>query len=254
MRKLDSVSSLKTAGVFLVTCSMVLCCIGAFAQGRGAGGPPGLEKNDKAWEIEANTVAQGLGLSAEQSKKLVDAYKAARDSQMTAMREAMGQGGRPEPGKRMEITKAEAAKLETALKGFLKPEETTKAMASLGTLNARWDRMVMALDAMNLEEKPRAEAMKLVEQNVAETGKIMQGAAAGGDFQAMREKMAPLRDKLDADLAKVLSADQMTKWKEATATRGGPGRGAGPGPGGPPPAAPPAAPPAPPAAPKPAEK
>ena len=255
MRKLDSVSSLKTVAVLLAACSLVLYCTGAFAQGRGPGGPPGfLEKNEKAWEIEAKTVAQGIGLAAEPSKKLVDAYKAARESHIAAFRETMGQGGRPEPGKRMEITKAEAAKFETALKGFLKPEEVTKAMASLGTLNTRWDRMVTVLDGMNLEEKPRAEAMKLVEQNVAETGKIMQGAAAGGDFQAMREKMAPLRDKLDADLAKVLSADQMAKWKEATTMRGGQGRGAGPGAGGPPPAAAPAAPPAPPAAPKPAEK
>jgi hypothetical protein len=254
MRNLDSVPSLKTAGVLLAVCSLVLCCIGAAAQGPGPGGPPGfLEKNDKAWEIEAKTVAQGIGIPAEQSKKLVVAYKAARESHIAALREAMGQGVRPEPGKRMEITKAEAAKFETALKGFLKPEGTTTAMASLGTFNTRWDRMVMALDGMSLEEKPKAEAMKLVEQHVVESGKVMQAAAASNDMQSMREKMTPLRDKLDADLAKVLSAEQMTKWKEETAMRRGPGRGAGPGAGGPPPATAPAAPAAP-AAPKPAEK
>jgi len=255
MRNLNDVSPLKTAGVFLVTCSMVLCCIGAFAQGRGPGGPPSfLEKNEKAWEIEAKTVAQEIGLAAEPSTKLVDAYKAARESHIAALREAMGQGGRPELGKRMEVNKAEAAKFETALKGFLKPEEVTKAMASLGTLNPRWDRMVTVLDGMNLEEKPKTEAMKLLEQHVVESGKAMQAAAASNDFQSIREKSTQLREKLDADLAKVLSAEQMTKWKEETAMRGGAGRGAGPGPGGPPSAAPPVAPPAPPAAPKPAEK
>jgi hypothetical protein len=251
MRKLDSVSSLKTAAVLLAACSLVLCCTGAFAQGRGPGGSPGfLEKNEKAWEMEAKTVAQGIGLAAEPSKKLLDAYKAARESHIAALREAMGQGGRPEPGKRMEVNKAEAAKFETALKGVLKPEEVTKAMASLGTFNSRWDRMVTVLDGMNLEEKPKTEAMKLVEQHVVESGKAMQAAAASNDFQSIREKSMQLREKLDADLAKVLSAEQMTKWKEETAMRGGAGRGAGPGPGGPPPAAPPA----PPAAPKPAAK
>jgi hypothetical protein len=41
-----------------------------------------------------------------------------------------------------------------------------------------------------------------------------------------------MRDKLDTDLAKLLSAEQMTKWKAETAMRGPGGggrRGGGPG-------------------------
>jgi len=246
----------KTALVFLSACLLVLGCLGAVAQPPAPGGP-GLERNDKAWEMEAKCVAQEIALSAELTTKLVDAYKTARDSYMTAAREAMGEGGQRDYSKIIELNKTQAAKLETALKGFLKPDQTTKAMASLGTFNRQWDRMVTVLDGMKLDEKANTTAMKSVTEFVVESGKVRQAAVAGGDFQSLREKTAPLREKLDADLAKVLSAEQVTKWKEETAMRRGGGGGGGRGPGQPPappaPPAAPAAPAAPPAA-KPAAK
>jgi hypothetical protein len=127
----------------------------------------------------------------------------------------------------MEVNQAEKAKFETALKGFLNPEQTTKALATLGSFSRRWDPMVEALDGMNLEEKKKAEAMKLVADAVAESDKAMQAAMASGDRESVRDTMTKLREKLDADMGKILSAEQMTKWTEATAMRGGRGRSAG---------------------------
>jgi Spy/CpxP family protein refolding chaperone len=228
--------NMKIVTVLVAACALVLCATAAVAQGRGPGGPPPApEKNPKAWELEAKTVAQDIGLSAEQTAKLTEAYKAARESQMAAVMAKMGElgGGRRNFGAIREVNVAERAKLETALKAFLNPEQSEKALAPLGTFSRRWDPMVTALDGMTLEEKAKTGAMKLVAGFVAESDKAMQAAAGGNDFQAVREQIGKLKEKLDADMAKILSAEQMTTWTEASAMRRGP-RGAG----GPPAAAP----------------
>ena len=212
--------------MFLGVGALLVCCSGAFAQPPGPGGPPGPpEKNEKAWNIEANAVAQSLTLSPELTTKLADAYKAARESLMEAHRAAMKPGERPDPAKMREVTQAEKAKFEAAVKAFLNPEQTTKAVAILGAGGRRLDPMAIALDGLNLDEKAKSAAWKLVFDYLVEADSAMPTAAAGGDRQAMREKAGTLKAKLDADMAKVLSADQLTKWNEATAMRGGWGGG-----------------------------
>jgi hypothetical protein len=225
------VSSSRTVGVVLGICAMLICCAGAFAQeGRPGPTPPDPQKMAKVWEAEAKTVAQSLTLSADLTTKLVDAYKAAREGQMTAMRAAREQGAPRDPAKMMEATKAEKAKFETTLKGFLNAEQATSALASLGTFSRQWDSMAGILDGLGLDAKSKAGADKLVLDFIVASGKIRE-AAPGSDFVALREKLQPLRETLDADLAKVLSAEQITKWKQAT-TRRGPRGGEGPRGGG----------------------
>lgn len=233
----------------VLSCALVAAlfgaCIGAVAQpggGRGEG-PPSPELMAKAQAMEAATVAQSLSLPADKSAKLADAYKAARESHMTAMRAVQKPGERPDFQAMQGVTQAEAAKFETAVKAFLTPEQTATAVATLGTFNRRWDRMVLTLDGLGLADKPKAEAMKLAMDNVAESGKAMKAMAGSTDREAMRAQQQKMRENLDTALAKVLSADQMEKWKAETAMRGG-GRRGGPGngPGTPPAPAPPATP------------
>ena len=245
--------------MFLGIGALLACCSGAFAQAPRPGGPPGPpENNEKACAIEATAVAQSLALSPELTTKLADAYKAARASLMAARQASMKPGERPDMAKMREITVAEKTKFETAVKAFLNPEQTTKAVAMLGSGGRHLDPMAMALDGMNLDEKAKPAAWKLVFDYVVASDSAMQAAAASNDMQSVREKMNQLKEKLDNDMAKVLSADQLAKWKEATA-RGGGMRGGPHGPGGPggehKPAGVPAAPaPAPAPAPKPAAK
>ncbi len=210
---------------------LVAACLGAAAQpGGGRGEGPSPEMMTKAQTLEAATVAQSLSLPADKATKLAEAYKAARESHMTAMRAVMKPGERPDFEAMQGVTKAEAAKFETAVKAFLNPEQTATVLATLGTFNRRWDRMVLTLDGMGLAEKPKTDAMKLVMDNVAESGKAMQAMSGSTDREAMRAQQQKTREKLDTELAKVLSADQMTKWKAETAMRGG-GRGGRGGPG-----------------------
>ncbi len=207
---------------------IVLGCVAAMAQG----GPPSIANPDQVWEGEAKAVAKDLSLSAEQTGKLVEAYKAARVSHQTAMREKMSQrqGGRPDFSGFVAIADAEKAKLETALKGFLNADQTTKAMAILGTLSRRWDSMVAVLDSMGLDEKTKAAAMKVTMASAIESEAMMRSAMSGQDRGAMRDKFLETRNKLNAEMAKVLNPDQMAKWNEAMSAQRGGRRGAPPAP------------------------
>lgn len=208
--------------VFLGVLVLGLCGLVAVAQeaAPGAGPRAGFGPNEKAWELQAKCVAQSMELSPELTAKLVEAYKAARNSQGAALRALREGGGQRDPGQFTEVNKAEKAKLEEALKGFLNPEQTAKALATLGTFSRQWDRQVVVLDGMGLEDSVKAQAMKLVANCAVESDKVMQAALAEGtDFRAIREKTAPLREKLDAELAKILSEEQMAKWKEGAAMR-----------------------------------
>ena len=212
-----------------------------------AGAPPAPlspEETAKIWALQAADVAKSIGLTPELSTKLTDAYKAARESYSAAMDALRGQGqeARRDFGKMRELGVAEKGKFGEVLKGFLDADQTAKVLATLGSFNRRWDSMVSTLMGMGLDEASMSKAMGLVTGYVAESDKIMQGVTEGGDFQAVREKAQALREKLDTDMATVLSAEQMTKWKEATAMRGRQPRlpGGAPAPGAPAPAPKPA--------------
>jgi len=205
--------------------SLLLICTVAFAQAPPAGAPPpppSPEEAAKIWALQAADVAKSIGLTPELSTKLSDAYKAARESYSAAMDALRGQGqeARRDFGKMRELGVAEKGKFGEVLKGFLDADQTAKVLATLGSFNRRWDSMVSALMGMGLDEASMSKAMGLVTGYVAESDKIMQGVTEGGDFQAVREKAQALREKLDTDMGTVLSPEQVTKWKEATAMRG----------------------------------
>lgn len=210
---------------FASVCLCAFLILGATALAQGPNAIPA-EKRAQLWEMESNCAAGQLGLSADLSAKLSAAYKAARESQGTASEALRGQGG-GNFEKIIEISKAEKAKFETAIKGFLNPEQTAKALSVLGTFNRRWDAMTNALDSMGLAEKPKADAMKLTADFVVASGEAMQSVAAGSDMETARTKVDGLWTKLDEDMAKILSPEQSIKWKEMTARRGGPGQGGG---------------------------
>jgi len=216
--------------VLPVFCALAIGALPALAQPPAGGGPSPAERQ-KIWAAEATSVAQIMGLPADQTKKMVDAYTAARDSHGTAMRAQREKGGRGEGTRAamMEITKAERAKLEAALKGFLKPEQAAQALASLGAFQRRWDGIAGALETMGLDAKVKAEVEKLVVQYVVELGAAMEKAAAAGNMESMRETSRQNKEKLDAAVAKLLTPDQAAQWKAKTAFQGGRGPGGGAG-------------------------
>lgn len=167
-----TVNAKKWIGGLAVVCTLVLYGFGAIAQppagdpgGGPGGGPGGPPKSDpKAWGAEARAVAKDLGLSAELTTRLVDAYATAREAQSSAFRPPRpGQPGeRPDPSQRMERMKAAKAELETAIKGVLSAEQAEKALPALSAFNHRTDSLVTALNGLGLDENAMAAAMRLV--------------------------------------------------------------------------------------------
>lgn len=206
---------------------------GGGRRGGGAGGPQlSPEESAKVWQLQSDTVARNLKLSPENGTKLAAAYKTSRESQGKAMREAMQAGGGGGGGGMMamlESNKAEKGKFETAVKGFLTPEQTPKAVEALGTFNRNADRFTSVLDKMGLEKATQEKALDALNTFVVDSGKAMDKAIESQDMQAMRSSSTELKGKLDDAMGKILSADQVTKWKEGTAA---PARRGGGGPGG----------------------
>jgi hypothetical protein len=190
---------------------------------RGPGAQLSPEAANTAWELEAKCVARQLKLNDEKTAKLVQIYKDARASHRTAVQAKAGEGGRPDPenyAAMREIAAAERTKLETALKGVLSAEETTKAIGPLGAFSRRWDQLVTVLSGMKLEPKIEAQAMSALAAYVAESAAApMPAQPAPADIEASRKKSQEARDKLDAEMAKILSADQLAKWKESSSRR-----------------------------------
>ncbi len=213
----------------------------ALAQfGRGGGPPLEPEKAQAAWALQAKAVAAGLTLEEKAATALAGAYKSARESYQKAMQEVIGSGGGPGGGggpgnfqALQEIRQTESGKLDNALKLFLNDEQRTQALASLGTFSVEWDRHVDTLAGFGLEAAKLDEALKHTVAYVVEVDKAMQEAMASFDFQAVRGARQTAKEKLDKALASILSEDQVAKWNEATAPRGGGGGfGGGRGPGG----------------------
>ena len=195
------------------------------------------EQAQAAWTLAARGVANELGLSKEATSKLIDAYKAARESYQKVMQGMMrgggmgggggmqgmmgGGGGR---GAFQGLIATEQGKLEKALKGFLSDKQAAKAMESLGTFSSESDRFLDVLAGFNLDEENLYKALTLVCTFVVESSKAMSAAMANQDFQSMRTVRQTHKAALDGGLSKILTTSQLIAWYRATASRmrGGP--------------------------------
>jgi len=178
------------------------------------------EKAQAAWTLAARGVANELGLSKKDTSQLIDAYKAARESYQKAMQGMIAGGGaRGSREARQELITNEQGKLETALKGFLSDKQAAEAIASLGTFNGEWDRMLDVLAGFKLDDEKLFKTLALVRTYVVDFDKARSSAMASQDWESMRTAREELKGKLDSGIAEVLSKEQLATWNEATAPR-----------------------------------
>lgn len=223
------------AGAGIVACSVLACLAPVVAQaqaGGGGGRGPQLspEKTEAAWAAQSGGVSQEHGISGENATKLAAAYKESRASQGKAMQELMATAERG-PGMFQEmqaINEAEAAALKTKLAEFLSGEEVDAVMPALGSYNRQWDRFTDTLLGFGLEADALQKGHSEVVKYVVASEKARAEAMAAMDMEAMRAASQKLKAELDESMGGILSAEQLTAWKEATQMRG---RGGG-GPGG----------------------
>jgi hypothetical protein len=81
--------------------------------------------------------------------------------------------------------------------------------------------MTAVLSEMKLDPKVEAQAMDAVAAYTSESTAAMMAQPAPADREALRAKSQQAREKLDTEMAKILSPEQLAKWKESTARRGG---------------------------------
>lgn len=203
----------------------------AFAQ-RGRGPAFAQDRLETAWTLEAQGVAHDLGLSEEATSKLVDAYKDVRASHQKALEELMATAERG-PGmfqQMRDVNASERAELKERVASFLDQEQTDEVIKSLGTFNRQWDRLVDALASLGLAEDKQYEGLTLIAEYAVESTAAQEEAMAAMDFQSMRSTMQTMKEELDASMEDILTAVQLSQWKEATARRGGRRGPGGPGP------------------------
>ena len=211
-----------TSRVLTITIVAVLC-FAMFAQAqsqRQRGQQISPKKLAEAWTMQATYVAGTLDLSEEQTAKLVDAYKQARESYTTSLPERIKleresvtdrESRAQVVSKARENTvKAEIAKIEEALSG-LSEDKVKKAVAQLGTFSAEWDRMVLVVDDLKLGDE-QTEVLELITAHVVDYTAARNKAMASGDRQAGRNTRQEFKTKLDDDLKEILSDKQMDTW------------------------------------------
>lgn len=237
-----------------ISCTALMVCSAALAQGgrpdRGNRDRDGArqqqrqrmpqltaEKAEAAWKWQAVTVAHDLKLEQADADKLTETYISARKKMNDAMEqfrkemrerrekgEGQGEGGQRERGQRggagnRELMQNARTNLEASFSSMLSAEQTSRAMASLGTFSAQWDRMVDSLAGMSLETESLHGAIAATNAYMASMSKVRES----GDRENMREAMRSMRERLNEDLAKVLSEEQMESMRASLGGRGGMG-------------------------------
>lgn len=220
--------------------------------GRGGGMPQASPEQLKAaYEAQAKYVSKTAGFSDEETEKVVMTYLDSRASQTKALddmraklQDQMRQGGGGNQGAggegngpdrrgamqeemqkaMVELNKTEKAKLQGALNGFLKPEQTAKVIDSLGSFDRQWDTITVAIDGLKLDADKQTQAMGISTEYSAALAK----ARDIEDQQARRDANSEARKKMNDEMKKILSEEQFTQFQR---TAGGGGRGQG-GPGG----------------------
>ena len=210
---------------FLFVVLLMVSIEPVFAQGAGRGGFQMDPKDREAvWSLEAKTVATELGLDAEKSEKLHAAYKVSRERLQKAI-EAIPTGESDVFRARFESRrKARLAENETFAKdlaAFLDEAQSKKAVEQLTVFIGRGDMTVKSLSDIVTNPETLLKAMKVLNAHLIKLDKEIAGSMAGGEGVAeeRREQRRKMVEELNTEMAKVLSEEEMTKWKESTADR-----------------------------------
>ncbi|MGB2867883.1 MAG: hypothetical protein WBD36_05490 [Bacteroidota bacterium] len=176
------------------------------------------EKIHSVWKLQSQSVAQDLGLSKEKSGILEKAYLAARQSQASALKSLPEETDRQKSRAAIEQLKSsEREKLKASLKDTFSEKEIARILPSLATFNKNWDKYLATLRDFGLPKSKMTAAQKVLIEYVVEYEQARERAVASeGRFS--KKNSQPYKDTLDAGLSKILTANQLKMWKEASTT------------------------------------
>jgi len=204
-----------------------VCAVPTYAQRGSGGGRWGLdpEKQDAVWTLQSKSVAKDLALEGETADKLLAAYKGARQRITETVQSSFSDSDgdwRARFEKMNEIRKAEREKFGEEIKGFLKEEQAAKALETLGAFGRYWDTMTDSLSGIVTEEETLLKGTLMIGSHLAK----MESSSGGEEVsrEERRERFQKSREELNEALSKILSEEQLAKWKEATESGRGGGR------------------------------
>ncbi len=209
-----------------------------FGGGGGGGGGRGGPRLDPAkvaaaQKLEAEGVAHDLGVTGDAVGKMVAAYQANRDAHRKEMDVLMENGQRgPETLFQMQdINDTQRAALKKELEGII-GDKAGAATDVLATYAREWDRYVDTYSSLGVSDDKKFKGLSLIAKYNVDATKARMEAMQAMDMEGARAAGEEHKAKLDAALKDVLSAEQLAKWTEGTARRGGGGGGGPGGPGG----------------------
>ncbi|MFC2080933.1 hypothetical protein ACFLR8_01830 [Bacteroidota bacterium] len=148
---------------------------------------------------QATCVAEDLELDKKASKKLTGSYITLREKSEDTT------------GISMEAFNAE-------LGTFLSPEQAKQAYFILGSLNKRWDQYLTILVEFDLEEDAMNKASKAVYEYIEEY-LVERKKASDANTRFSGRTATSLKDKLDGEIATILSDEQYAAWSQSTARK-----------------------------------
>jgi len=231
-----------------VLCTLMLTLIAAPAWAQAGRGPQAQrqqrslapEAQETAWSWQARGIAHDMQLDEATTDKLVVAYVDSRKTlgekvkaEAQSARKARGkkEGGNPPEARERERSRAGAeatramadaarTELNASIGAFLSPEQTTKAMESLGAFGRQWDRMVHVAITM---EPPVTEPYAALTA-IANYNRTTHALRGKGDREQMRDDVKTAREQLKKELATVMTTEQLEQFDKATRLRRGPAR------------------------------
>jgi hypothetical protein len=219
-------TGIKPQLAILAALLLALGSTAAMAQrGFGRGGPQVDPKDQEAvWSLQSKSVAHDLGLTGEAADKLAATYKAARERAMKAF-EAVPSGEGGDFRSRMEafrkVRDSEREALAKDLAGILDAEKAKKAGEEMGLFSGFWDVMTKSLADIVANEDTRIKAVLAVNASLVKMDKeFSANREGGGGSEGRRERFQKSRDELNTELGKILSEDEMKKWKESNENMG----------------------------------
>jgi hypothetical protein len=208
----------------MLGCSIAVGALCVAQETATQGKKPAKENSEAVWKVQAQSVADQLGLTKDQTAKLTTAYLTARASHKQSLKELPEEKDKDKARVALQgaIEKDQAAFL-SSLKGTLSPETLSKLTTTLGSFNGRWDGYTTTLLELKLDAATMKTAMGFLITYVSD----YEGASKESlkSFNR-RPNSRSFKQKLDTDLAGLLKADQIKKWNEATAMTGGKEKGA----------------------------
>ena len=200
-----------------------VCAVGPTYGQRGPGGGRWAldpEKQDAVWTLQSKSVAKDLALEGEAADKLLAAYKGARQRISETVQSTFSDSEgdwRARFEKMNEIRKAEREKFGEEIKVFLNEEQATKALETLGAFGRFWDTMTNSLSEIVTEEETLLKGTLMIGSHLAKMENQASGGGQGEESrEARRERFQKSREELNEALSKILTEDQLAKWKEAT--------------------------------------